>query len=107
MICVCILSHLSLGKRNLLAETAPRLLTVIRGFAILDLVREYEKGFRAVTFGGLFLLLVRSPLSIFRLPEGLVEAVQIPGEPFAKRLCSLVLELERETACPGIDSDYE
>ena len=23
---------------------------MIRGFAILDLVREYEKGFRAVTF---------------------------------------------------------
>jgi hypothetical protein len=38
VICVCIFFHLSLGKRNQFAESAPGLLTVIREFAILRLL---------------------------------------------------------------------
>jgi hypothetical protein len=57
---LCIFFHLSKGNRKLLTKTMPRLLTMIRENAILDLARNLRKAFTTETFGGLFLLLLLS-----------------------------------------------
>jgi len=57
-VCVCIVLHLLLGKRNLLAKTAlnfRKLLTVILGNANL-LVATLQRRASGIRFGGLFLL---------------------------------------------------
>src|SRR5690606_33846185 len=39
--------------------------------------------------------------SLLRRPERLIEAVQIPRNPFAKRLCFFIREIERKALCTG------